>query len=184
MHFEQQKSLRTTLRSLLSPIAAELDLYISAFEFGSDHRGSVVRIFLDGPNGVTISQCTRFSKEISPVMDVEDPITGAYVLEISSPGVNRLLELPEDFKRFKDFHITVKTQARRKKRHGILGESDQEGFLLIFDESTQKNPQQDSEKPNLADRKKIDFNDVVFVRLNPTEEEFALLAERFASKKT
>ena len=65
-----------------------------------------------------------------------------------------------------------------------MGESDQEGFLLIFDESTQKNPQQDSEKPSLSDRKKIDFNDVVFVRLNPTEEEFALLAERFASKKT
>ena len=188
MHFEQQKSLRTTLRSLLSPIASELGLYISAFEFGSDHRGPIVRIFLDSPNGVTISQCTRFSKEISPVMDVQDPITSAYVLEISSPGVDRILELPEDFERFKGFHITVKTQARRKKRHGILGESDQEGFFLILEhkssEETDHDPvnqdptDQKRTDQKRTDTKRINFNDVVFARLNPTEEEFTLLAQQ------
>ena len=185
MHFEQQKSLRTALRSLLSPIASELGLYISAFEFGSDHRGPIVRIFLDGPNGVTISQCTRFSKEISPVMDVEDPITGAYILEISSPGTDRLLELPEDFKRFKDFHITVKTQARRKKRHGILGESDREGFFLILENNPSQESSQDSVNQDPTDQKRIEFNDVVFARLNPTEEEVSLLAQqRSSSQKT
>ena len=185
MHFEQQKSLRATLRALLKPIASELDLYISAIEFGSDRRGPIVRIFLDGPNGVTIAQCSRFSKEISPVMDVEDPITGAYLLEISSPGIERLLELPKDFERFKGFHITVKTHARRKKRHGVLGSSDQAGFVLILENSKQENSKQENStiNQNTDNQKRIEYSDVVFARLNPTEKEFELLAQIHASKK-
>ena len=113
MQLEQQKQLRSTLRTLLSPIAQEQDLVISAIEFITEGRGLNVAIYLDGPQGVSIDQCAQFSRASGVLLDVEDPISGAYNLEVSSPGFNRLIERREDFLRFVDYKVRIKIAHRK-----------------------------------------------------------------------
>ena len=101
MHIEQQRTLRATLRDVLSPSADALGLYISGIEFTQDERGPMVRIYIDGDNGVGIADCAKLTREFDPILDVEDPLPDAYTLEVSSPGLDRVLEVARDFERFK-----------------------------------------------------------------------------------
>ena len=68
--------------------------------------------------------CAKLTRESTPLLDVESPINGAYVLEISSPGMDRLLELPSDFQRFQGFNVSVRLPHRRSKIHGLLTNDD------------------------------------------------------------
>ena len=85
MHIEQQRTLRAILREVLSPSAEALGLYISGIEFTQDERGPMVRIYIDGDNGVGIADCAKLTREFDPILDVEDPLPEAYTLEVSSP---------------------------------------------------------------------------------------------------
>jgi ribosome maturation factor RimP len=160
MQIEQQKTLRATLRTLLSPIAQEKDLYISGIEFITEGRGLNVAIFLDGPHGVSIDKCAQFSRESGVLLDVEDPITSAYNLEVSSPGFHRLIEINEDFIRFINYKIRVKIAHRKSRIEGVLREVHEEGFTLEND----------------FESRLIRYDDCVSVRLAPTMEQYEQLA--------
>ena len=160
MHFEKQKQLRIILRELLSPIAAEQNLVISAIEFLTEGRGLNVCFYLDGPYGVDIDGCTKFSREASVLLDVEDPIESAYILEVSSPGFNRLIEMEADFLRFIGYKIRVKIPQRKSKIEGILSEVTEEGFTITND----------------VESRQIHYEDCVSVRLLPTMEQYEQLA--------
>jgi len=159
IHFEEQKKIRSQLRSCLSGVAHALDSQISGIEFTQDSRGLLVRIFLDGPN-VGIATCAKFSREISPILDVEDPLPEAYVLEVSTPGFERILELKTDFQRFMGFHIRVRIATKKNKINGRLISADEAGFTLQYDDERERT---------------IDYADAISVRLNPKDEEIAKL---------
>jgi ribosome maturation factor RimP len=185
------------VRELLSPIAEEMDLYITGIEFSSDRRGMLVRLFVDGDfekgvYGINLDRCAKFSREISPILDVENPFDGAYTLEISSPGTDRLLEVPKDFKRFEGFSVRIKPKNRKSKVDGILRESDQNGFQIEIPslQKVQKKQQEtrtteqevveDSidTTPNIEDcMRDFQYDDVNWIRLHPTDEEFDKLAK-------
>jgi ribosome maturation factor RimP len=88
----------------------------------------VLRIFLDADNGVGIRDCAIVSREISPLMDVDDPIDGTYNLEVSSPGFDRIIELEQDFVRFAGFRIKIRLLAsvdgQRRYMGTLIGASD------------------------------------------------------------
>ena len=155
MHIEKQRQIRALLRKELSPFAEEQGLYLSGFEFAQDARGLVMRIYLDGENGVSIDQCAKLTKEFSPVLDAEDPISEAYTLEVSSPGLDRILELPRDFQRFLNYHIRVKRVSYKSKLDGILLGYTDEGI----------------EMETHVDTRFINFEDISIIRLHPTDEE-------------
>tara|TARA_A100000171_G_C2082878_1_gene120584 strand:- start:221 stop:631 length:411 start_codon:yes stop_codon:yes gene_type:complete len=82
---------------------------------------------------VTMEDCVTASREISVLLDVEDPIETSYSLEVTSPGLDRPLVKPEHFKRFEGSLVQVQTFAPfegKKKFRGILADSDQSGFTL------------------------------------------------------
>ena len=62
---------------------------------------AVVRIFIDRPEGIGVEDCERVSREVSALLDVEDPIPHAYTLEVSSPGFDRVLRTRAHFERFR-----------------------------------------------------------------------------------
>ena len=62
--------------------------------------GSLLRVYIDQPDGITVDDCTEVSHRVSGILDVEDPIKGAYHLEISSPGLDRPLFEEQHFDRF------------------------------------------------------------------------------------
>lgn len=156
MHIDKQRTLRATLRDVLTPSADILDVYISGIEFTQDERGPMVRIYLDGNNGgVTIDQCAQFTRDIDPILDVEDPLPEAYTLEVSSPGLDRILEIDQDFTRFQNFHIRIKRVHYKSKLDAVLLSHTTEGIHV----------------QTHADERFIAFEDISQIRLHPTDEE-------------
>ncbi len=91
------------LQDLLTPAIDALGIGVSLWgiEYAPGHGSSLLRIYIDaGERPVTLDDCEAVSREISALLDVEDPIPGAYTLEVSSPGLERPLFSPEQFARF------------------------------------------------------------------------------------
>jgi ribosome maturation factor RimP len=85
-----------------------------------DRRG-LLRIFIDAPQGVTADDCAAVSRQISSLLDVENLIASAYVLEVSSPGIDRLLFEPSQFRRYINKKITVKLYEPIEGRRNFSG---------------------------------------------------------------
>jgi ribosome maturation factor RimP len=92
--------LQERLTILLEPALEALGYELILLELQSGRGSSLLRLYIDSPGGVTLKDCTRVSREVSSVMDVEDPIQGAYQLEVSSPGLDRPLVKIAHFERF------------------------------------------------------------------------------------
>lgn len=118
------------LFELAGPVAGQLAVDIVDIELAGNARRTVVRIFLDKPGGVTLEDCTRFSRALSAVLDVEEPIRTQYVLEVSSPGLDRPLKSKKDFNR------SVGKLVRIVTREKIDGESFLIGRIQAVDEDT------------------------------------------------
>lgn len=85
--------MRETLLKILEPAVNGLGYELVELEF----QGKLLRLYIDQPQGVTLDDCEKVSRQMSVVLDVADPIPGAYTLEVSSPGLDRLLRKPADF---------------------------------------------------------------------------------------
>ena len=91
------KESTRALEDLLRPTVEALGCRIWGIERFGQPRRPTLRIYIDREEGVTLDDCERVSRQVSAVLDVEDPIASAYVLEVSSPGVDRVLFHPEHF---------------------------------------------------------------------------------------
>ena len=85
------------IEAIAAQVAREELVDLFDLELGSDGARPVVRIFLDRDGGVTLGDCESFSRKMSAALEVFDPLPGAYVLEVSSPGLNRKLRKPAHF---------------------------------------------------------------------------------------
>ena len=110
-----------------------------------DMRGSggarMLRVFIDKPGGVTHEDCANVSRELSTVLDVEDAVPGGpYVLEVSSPGLDRKLSRPADFERFTGSRVKLTTRTPVNGNRHFEGrlQSFQDGRLTIRTGSTGK----------------------------------------------
>ena len=92
--------MRETLLKLLEAPVQALGYEVVELEFHSQGRGGLLRVYIDREGGVTVDDCEKVSRQVSAVLDVEDPIPGAYTLEVSSPGLDRPLRKEADFVRF------------------------------------------------------------------------------------
>ncbi len=128
------------LYRLLTPSLERLELELVAVELTTDHGRRVLRVSIDKPGGVGVQECAAASHALSPVLDVEDPIDGAYNLEVSSPGIDRPLMMLEDFARFAGFPARLRLapdEARRRYRGVLLGTED-DHVLIDVDGQTHR----------------------------------------------
>ncbi len=88
------------IEALVQPVLEDLGFELVDLEYKRENRGWVLRFFLDRDGGITLDDCADASREISTLLDVEDLISTAYNLEVSSPGLERVLKKPADFERF------------------------------------------------------------------------------------
>ena len=120
--------LIAALEKLIAPIVADFTLELVDLELKGDGRRQVLRVFIDKPGGVTLDDCAEVSREISALFEVEDPIQGAYVLEVSSPGLDRPLKKLRDFERSAGKLIKLRTHelldpdGRGHQRKTFVGE--------------------------------------------------------------
>jgi ribosome maturation factor RimP len=103
-----------------------------------EYHGGLLRFILDHPDGVTLERCESFSKQASAVLDLEDFGASSYVLEVSSPGLDRKLYGPRDYERFlgKLVRVTVRVPetGRRRTVVGVLESFSRDtGRVGVFD---------------------------------------------------
>ena len=133
---------KQTLLSLLEgPVAAlgyeliDLDLRVGA--------NGLLRLFIDSTAGITLDDCETVSRQISALLDVEDPITGSYVLEVSSPGVDRRLRTSGHFAQHVNEEVKIqlaRPQDGRRRFRGKLAEVDDEAVAVVVDGTTWRLP--------------------------------------------
>jgi ribosome maturation factor RimP len=87
------------ITELAGSVALQHTVEIVDIELGGSSRKPLIRIFIDKENGVSLDDCGKFSRALSALFDVEDPIPTAYILEVSSPGLDRPLKRVRDFER-------------------------------------------------------------------------------------
>lgn len=102
------KSTVTTVEELARPIADALGLRIWDVRYLKEGSQWFLRVFIDKDGGVDINDCERMSRALDDPLDEADPIAGEYILEVSSPGVERELVRPEHFAEFIGADIMVK----------------------------------------------------------------------------
>ena len=134
------------LEMLVEPIAESFGCELWGLEYHANGKHSVVRIYIErDPGGVSVDDCEKVSRQVSSVFDVEDPISGEYALEVSSPGMDRPLYKLEHYTRFVGAKMAIKLRISfegRKKFTGlckgvesdeIVLEVDNEEYLLPFE---------------------------------------------------
>ena len=129
-------SLRERLHTLLEPLAGRLGYELIEVEYAPGHGRSLLRLYIDSATGVGLSDCERVSREVAALLDVEDPIPGAYTLEVSSPGFDRLLRTQAHFGRFVGSRVFVELKeprAGRRRYTGTLLTVDDAGIALEVD---------------------------------------------------
>ncbi|MEN8141142.1 MAG: ribosome maturation factor RimP [Thermodesulfobacteriota bacterium] len=96
---EARQAVWQRIEGVVRPVLRDLGLELVELLYRPESHGWVVRIYIHKPGGVSIDDCTRVSREVSVILDVEDFIPQRYALEVSSPGLERPLRTARDFER-------------------------------------------------------------------------------------
>ncbi len=113
--------LNEKLIGLVEPLLRNLGYELVDLEFGGGRGSGTLRVFIDRAEGVGIEDCERVSREISALLDVHDPIATNYRLEVSTPGLDRVLRTAAHFARFAGARIEVELVAPRDGRRRFTG---------------------------------------------------------------
>jgi ribosome maturation factor RimP len=121
------------VRSLVLPVVEGEGMELVDVEFRREARGWVLRLFLDKPGGVTLEDCGAVSEQVSDLLDVEGVIDHPYTLEVSSPGLDRVLKTAQDFMRFTGRLARIEVRAPiggQRRFHGRL-EGCRDGMVVL-----------------------------------------------------
>lgn len=112
------------IRALVEPTVARLGFDLVAVEWVTDSRGPILRLSIDKVGGISADHCARVSHHVSQALDAADPIEAAYILEVSSPGIDRPVQRLADFAKFAGFRAKVRLvegSPRRRFAGQLLG---------------------------------------------------------------
>lgn len=125
------------LIELLAPTIESLGFELWGLELLSPNRRATLRLFIERDEGVSVDDCAKVSRHVSSVLDVEDPINGEYTLEVSSPGIDRLLFKPEQYALYVGEPIEVRLrlpfEGRRKFRGWLMGLENDDVIVRVDD---------------------------------------------------
>lgn len=143
----------TELNSLVASAVGAVGYELVGCDLVRAGRHSVLRVFIDKEGGVTADDCAIASRQIGAVLDVEDPIAGAYDLEVSSPGLDRPLYTIEHYQRFVGRTIKIRLrmmEANQRQFSGVLSEVVDDKISVLTKEGPKLFALSDIEKANLV----------------------------------
>jgi len=109
---------------LINPIVIDMGYELLGIEYVGSGKNSVLRLYIDCEKGIGVNDCETVSRQVSAIMDVDDPIKEQYNLEVSSPGIERPLFVIEHYQRFLGHDIRLRTYRKidgRKNFTGCIG---------------------------------------------------------------
>lgn len=137
------KEVAQRIENLITPTLAGIGIELLEVEYRKEHGDQMLRIFIDREQGVNLETCTQATRAVQDIIDQEN-ITYDH-LEMSSPGLNRLLKKEKDFARFKGERVKVRTLQPlegQKNFSGRLGSVDEKVLYLEIDEQTRAIPRE------------------------------------------
>ena len=147
------KSSVNKVAQLVSPTVEALGLQLWGIEHTSQGKYSVLRIYIERDIGVTIEDCEQVSRQVSAILDVEDPIAGEYALEVSSPGTDRLLFTVEQFQHYCGEEVDIRLRSPvdgRRKFRGMLQGVVNRVVQIEVEGSFLELPYEEIEKANIV----------------------------------
>lgn len=141
------------IADLLRPAVEALGLQLWGVEHLVRGHSSLLRIYIDSPDGINIDDCERVSRQVSGILDVEDPLPGEYTLEVSSPGFDRPLFEFGQFAGFIGEIVSLRLRAPidgRRKFKGVLEKAENEIITMTVDGTLHEIPWQQVDKANIA----------------------------------
>ena len=153
-------SVTESIEELVTPIINENRLELVDVEYKKEGKNWFLRIFIDKEGGVMVDDCTRVSRQIEDLIDVEEVVPSSYVLEVSSPGLDRPLKKEKDFLRFKGkrAHVTTYTPIHQQKNFkGTIHDFQKDVLFLDIDNQRVEIPRNQIAKAKLEieDRKSV-----------------------------
>ena len=131
------------LKALLEPAIEGLGYELTDLEVKLGGRNGVIRVFIDRAEGIGLEDCETVSRQISAVLEVEDPIQEHYSLEVSSPGLDRRLTKPEHYRRFAGEDVRIRLRAPlngRRNFRGAIRAADEENIEVEVDGESHRLP--------------------------------------------
>lgn len=126
------------LRKLIEPAVTALGYELVGVELST----GLLRVYIDHEQGISVDDCQAVSYQVSGLLDVEDPISGQYSLEISSPGLDRPLFRAADYERFAGHRVALKLvqpiEGRRQYRGVLLGVDETDTTKVIVNADGQE----------------------------------------------
>lgn len=130
-------SKQAELESMIAPIVESFGCDLWGVDYRAQGKHSLLRIYIENqPEGVSVEDCERVSRQVSSVLDVEDPIAGEYALEVSSPGMDRPLYRLSQYADFAGEKMSIKLRIAfegRKKFDGLFKGVENEEIVLEVD---------------------------------------------------
>ena len=126
----------THLWELFEPVVNGMGYDLIEIEHFPNPKHGVLRLYIDKEDGITIDDCSDVSRQISALIDVEDPVRGQFNLEVSSPGMDRPLRRVKDFQQFTGSKVKLKTIMPfegQRNFSGRLLEADEESVVIETD---------------------------------------------------
>ena len=145
-------SVTESIEELVTPIIDENRLELVDVEYKKEGKNWFLRIFIDKEGGVTVDDCTRVSRQIEDLIEVEEAVPSSYILEVSSPGLNRPLKKEKDFLRFKGklAHVTTYTPIHQRKNFkGTIRDFQKDVLILDIDSQRLEIPKDQIAKARL-----------------------------------
>jgi len=115
------KSIAQTVTEYIRP-AVEESYELYDLEFVKEGASRYLRIYIDKPGGVTIDDCEKVSRAVEGILDEKDPIESSYILEVSSPGLDRALKKDQDFIRYTGSEVEIRLYKARGGVKKYVGE--------------------------------------------------------------
>jgi ribosome maturation factor RimP len=136
MHSQALKDIEGRLEGLIEPIAADAGLLLVSVDVERRGKRLVVTVCLDREGGIGIDSCAEMSEEISRHLDVEDIISERYNLEVESPGLQRVLRKPREYRFFTGREVEIVLRQAfegKQKMRGKLIAADEKGITVSVD---------------------------------------------------
>jgi len=138
-----REDMKKKITELADSVAGQYGVDIVDVELAGSSGKPLIRIFIDKENGVTLDDCGKFSRALSALFDVEDPIPTSYILEVSSPGLDRPLKVIRDFERSIGKLVRIVTRTKIDEQYvftGRLTRVEGENIILSFDDKEMEIP--------------------------------------------
>ena len=131
--------MQEQLNNLVHSVVTGLGFEVWGYEYRPHSESALLRIFIENEGGVSIDHCTQVSRQIGAALDVDDIIPVAYILEVSSPGIDRVLFTPEQYKNYIGEAVKVRTRSPiegRRNFKGVIESVDENEVNVTVDNET------------------------------------------------